>query len=108
MYVVGYRAQCMTSSFVGFRAKAGAEVVSRDPNGAAPGSYVAVHLADVPADVALRLVQRVQAASQVLSLLIAFESFWQRITNRHMQTHVDYEHPIQLHDLHLCYGKCPM
>ncbi|DBA66726.1 TPA: hypothetical protein ACH3X2_001875 [Trebouxia sp. C0005] len=46
------------------RAKAGAEGVSRDPNGAAPGSYVAVHLADVPADVATRLVQRVQAASQ--------------------------------------------
>ncbi len=89
----------------GFRAKAGAEGVTRDPEGAAPGSYVAVHLADVPADVAMRLVQRVQAASQVPSLLTAIDSCWRRVTmsaNRHMQTHVDYEHPIQLHDLHLC------
>ena len=95
----------------GFRAKAGAEGVTRDPEGAAPGSYVAVHLADVPADVALRLVQQVQAASQVTILLTAVDSFWRRITifaDRHMQTHVDYEHPIQLHGLHLCYGKSSM
>ncbi len=109
MYVVGYRAQCLTSSWVGFRAKAGVEVVSR-ANGAAPGSYVAVHLADVPADVAMRLVQRVQAASQVPSLLTPVDSFWRRITMFASRLlFVDCEHPVQLlHGLHPCYGKCPM
>lgn len=48
-----------------YRARAGAEGVAQDPSGASPGTYVAVHLADVPAAVAMKLVQRVEASSQV-------------------------------------------
>lgn len=48
------------------RAKAAAEGVGgpQDPQGVCPGSYVAVHLADVPAAVVLKLQQRVEASSQ--------------------------------------------
>ncbi len=73
--------------------------MTQDPNGAAPGSYVAVHLADVPADVAMRLVQRVQAASQVPSLLTAAGSCWQRITVfaiSHMHTYAHSCRPFNI------------
>lgn len=48
------------------RAKAAAEGVGgpQDPQGVCPGSYVAVHLADVPAAVVLKLQQRVEESSQ--------------------------------------------
>lgn len=48
------------------RAKAAAEGVGgpQEPQGVCPGSYVAVHLADVPAVVVLKLQQQVEASSQ--------------------------------------------
>ncbi|KAL3135477.1 hypothetical protein ABBQ38_005957 [Trebouxia sp. C0009 RCD-2024] len=50
------------------RARAAAEGVGgpQDPQGACPGSYVVVHLADVPATAALKLQQRVEASAQGL------------------------------------------
>ena len=74
------------------RARASAEAVGgvTDPMGVSPGSYVAVHLADVSAAAATHLVQCVQAFSKVLHLhlrsallcrsvvfgLVAFASFF--------------------------------
>ena len=48
------------------RAKAAAEGVGapQDLQGVCPGSYVAVHLADVPAPLVLKLQQRVEASTQ--------------------------------------------
>ncbi len=50
-----------------FRARAAAEGVGgpQDPQGASPGSYVVVHLADVPAPAVAKLQQRVEASAQV-------------------------------------------
>ena len=40
----------------------------KDTNGVPPGTFVAVHLADVPAAAALKLMERVHASSQVVAL----------------------------------------
>lgn len=49
------------------RAKAAALGVGGvdDPSGVSPGTYVAVHLAQLPAATAVKLLQRVQASAQV-------------------------------------------
>ena len=56
------------------RAKAAAMGVCGvdDPHGVSPGTYVAVHLAQMPADVAVKLLHRVQSFSQVSIILSLF------------------------------------
>ena len=63
------------------RARAAAEGVggAQNPQGVCPGSYVAVHLADVPAALVLKLQQRVEASTQARTAFLLFQSLASRI-----------------------------
>ena len=82
MLLKSYLTQAVLKCGLGYvRARAAAEGVGgpKDPQGVCPGSYVAVHLADVPVAVVLKLQQRVEASTQARPAFLLTQSFASRL-----------------------------